>query len=113
VSDVSTVYTETARPAGKAVRLDLEAADVGRGFGRVVIAIAEILRELLERQAIRRVDAGDLDDDHIERLGAALLRVRQQLLELRAAFEMHDEETAELFGPSAAGRPEPHRRDER
>jgi Gas vesicle protein K len=105
--------TDTVTQRGQSVRLEIDADDVGRGFGRVVIAVAEILRELLERQAIRRIDAGDLDAAHIERLGAALLRVRQQLAELREAFDTSESEMSELFEPTAglaAGTPE---RDDR
>jgi hypothetical protein len=69
-----------------AVRLNIDGNDVARGFGQVVVAVAEILRELLERQAIRRIDAGDLDDAQVERLGASLLRISEQLDELRVAL---------------------------
>jgi hypothetical protein len=72
-----------ARPA---VRLNIDGDDVARGFGQVVVAVAEILRELLERQAIRRIDAGDLDDAQVERLGTSLLRISEQLDELRVAL---------------------------
>jgi hypothetical protein len=65
------------------LRLDVDGDDLGRGFGQVVLAVAEILRELLERQTIRRIDAGDLGVDEIERLGVALMHMREQLAELR------------------------------
>lgn len=64
-------------------RVDLDPDDIGRGFAQLVVALAEIVQELLERQAIRRMDAGDLSTQQIERLGTALLRIRQQLSELR------------------------------
>jgi hypothetical protein len=67
-------------------RLELDSDDVARGFAEVVIAIAELIRELLERQAIRRIDAGDLTDAQIERLGTSLLRIRTELDELRSAM---------------------------
>jgi hypothetical protein len=68
------------------LRMNIDSNDVARGFGQVVVAVAEILRELLERQAIRRVDAGDLDDAQIERLGSSLLRISEQLEDLRIAL---------------------------
>jgi Gas vesicle protein K len=80
-------------------RLDLSADDVGRGFGELVLALADILRELLERQAIRRIDAGDLDDAQIERLGISLMHISQQIGELRVAL--------------AASSPLPSRRENR
>jgi len=64
-------------------RIDIDAADVARGFGELVLTVADILRELLERQAIRRIDAGDLSDEQIERLGSSLLSINEQITELR------------------------------
>ena len=71
-----------SRPA----RIDLDADDVGKGFAQLVLAVMEIVRELLERQAVRRLEAGDLDDDQIERLGRALQDIARQLDDLRAVF---------------------------
>jgi hypothetical protein len=70
--------------AAPVARVQLDSDDVARGFADLVLALAEILRELLERQAIRRVDAGDLTDAQIERLGTSLLRIKTELDELRS-----------------------------
>jgi hypothetical protein len=59
---------------------------------RLVLAVAETLRQLVERQAIRRVDAGHLSDDEIERLGLALLRLEQRMDELKAHFGLQNED---------------------
>lgn len=67
--------------------------DAGKGLGRVVLAVLEILEELLERQAIRRMDAGSLSEDEIERLGRALMALRRQFAELRAVLEVQPEGT--------------------
>jgi Gas vesicle protein K len=77
--------TSSFRPRGPSpgLRIDLDPDDIAHGFAQVVVAVAEILRELLERQAIRRLELGDLDTTQIERLGGALLEIRQQLAELR------------------------------
>lgn len=71
---------------GKSPRINLDANDVGRGFGQLVLALADLLRELLERQAIRRIEAGDLDDAQIEAVGTSLLRIREQITELRSVL---------------------------
>jgi hypothetical protein len=68
-------------------RVDLDPDDVGRGFTALVLALAEAVRELLERQAVRRIDAGDLTPEQVERLGRTLLAVRQQLTDLRQQLE--------------------------
>ncbi len=68
-----------ARP----LRISLDAEDVGQGFGRLIVAILDLVRQLLERQALRRIDAGSLGADEIERLGQALLGLEEQLSGLR------------------------------
>jgi hypothetical protein len=69
-----------------AVRFDIDSEDLARGFAQVVLGLAEVVRELLERQAIRRMSAGDLSDVQIERLGMTLLRIRDELEALRTAL---------------------------
>jgi Gas vesicle protein K len=68
-------------------RLTGSGQDVGRGLGRLVVTLLEVVRQVVERQALRRVAAGDLDDEQIERLGRALM-------ELEATFD----ELIEHFG---------------
>jgi hypothetical protein len=58
-------------------------ADTGRGLGRVVVAVLEILRDLLERQAIRRMESGSLTPEEVERLGRSLIALDHQLTEIR------------------------------
>ncbi len=58
-------------------------ADSGRGLGQVVVAVLEIIRDLLERQAIRRMESGSLTPDEVERLGLALIALDRQFAELR------------------------------
>lgn len=68
------------------LRIGADADDVGRGLGRLVVALLEIVRDLLERQALRRVDSGDLDDEEVERLGQALQALEEKFAELRESF---------------------------
>jgi len=72
--------------AARPLRVDLDAEDVGAAFAQLVLAVMEIVRELLERQALRRVEAGDLSDDQVERLGGALRDIALQLDELRTTI---------------------------
>jgi Gas vesicle protein K len=62
----------SARPAR---RLTGSGEDVGRGLGRLVVTLLEVVRQVVERQALRRVEAGDLSDEQIERLGQALMQL--------------------------------------
>lgn len=70
-----------------ALRVDLDPDDVGRGFAALVLVLVDAVRELLERQAVRRIETGDLTPDQVERLGSTLLAVRQQISELRQQLE--------------------------
>ena len=54
-------------------RLEGSGQDVGRGLGRLVVTLLEAVRQVVERQAVRRVEVGDLTDEEIERLGRALM----------------------------------------
>jgi len=75
--------TAAPRRTGPPLRVDLDAEDVGAAFAQLVLTVMELVRELLERQALRRVEAGDLTDEQIERLGCALRDIAAQLDELR------------------------------
>jgi len=65
-------------------RIDLDPEALGRGLSRIVLVVLELLRELLERQAVRRMEAGELTDQEVERLGQALRSLRRTFEELRA-----------------------------
>jgi hypothetical protein len=67
-------------------RLSGSGEDVGRGLGRLVVTLLEVVRQVVERQALRRVDAGDLTDEQIERLGQALMQLEATFDELIEHF---------------------------
>lgn len=67
-------------------RISADAEKLGDGLGRLVLAVLQLVRDLLERQALRRVDSGSLDDEQIERLGQALMALEDRFAELRDAF---------------------------
>jgi hypothetical protein len=60
--------------------------DVGRGLGRLVVTLLEVVRQVVERQALRRVEVGDLDDEQVERLGRALMQLEITFDELIEHF---------------------------
>jgi hypothetical protein len=66
-----------------ALRVAADAEDLGRGLGRLVVVLLDVVRQLLERQAVRRMAAGELTDLEVERLGRALLALQDQFTELR------------------------------
>ena len=71
-------------------RIDVDPQAVERGLVRLVLTVVELIRQLLERQAVRRVETGRLDDAEIERLGLALMRLEQRMQELKSTFGLSD-----------------------
>jgi Gas vesicle protein K len=69
-------------------RLETDAEEVQRDLVRLVLTIIELVRQLMERQALRRVDSGDLPDDKVEELGLALMRLEEAMGELKERFDL-------------------------
>ena len=73
--------------------------DVERGLAKLVLALVEFLRRLLERQAVRRMEGGTLTDDEVERMGLALMRLEQKVHEMARAFGLDPAELNLGLGP--------------
>jgi hypothetical protein len=73
--------------------------ELERGLAQLVLTLIELLRQLMERQAIRRIDAGGLSDDQIERLGQALMGLEQRMDELKEIFGLSDDDLNINLGP--------------
>jgi hypothetical protein len=78
---------------------DAEREDVARGLAQLVLTVIELLRQLMERQAVRRVEAGGLSDEEVERLGQALMALEQRMEELKRDFGLTDEDLNLNLGP--------------
>ncbi|WP_394813712.1 gas vesicle protein K [Streptomyces hazeniae] len=65
-----------------AQRLDVDPETVGKDLATLVLTVVELLRQLMERQALRRVDQGDLTDEQVERIGTTLMLLDQRMSEL-------------------------------
>ena len=72
---------------------------VEQGLARLVLTVIELLREVLEHQAIRRMDGGTLSDEEIERLGLALLKLNHRMDELKTIFGLTDADLNIDLGP--------------
>jgi hypothetical protein len=66
--------------------LNLEPDTVHQGLGQLVLTLIDILRQVLEKQALRRMDSGSLTDEEIERLGLTLMKLDEKIDELCQAF---------------------------
>jgi hypothetical protein len=73
-------------------RIVADPKSVERDLARLVLSVVELLRKLLERQAVRRVENGTLSEEEIERLGETLLKLEARMGELKAAFGLGDQE---------------------
>ena len=69
-------------------RLEADAESVERDLFKLVLTIIELIRQLMERQALRRVDEGDLTDDQIEGLGTGLMHLEQAMDDLKARYDL-------------------------
>jgi CRISPR/Cas system-associated endonuclease Cas1 len=81
------------------VRVKADPEDVERGLAQVVLTLIELLRQLVERQAIRQVEAGRLSEEQVERLGQALIALEQRMGELKVTFGLADEDLNLDLGP--------------
>jgi CRISPR/Cas system-associated endonuclease Cas1 len=84
-------------PVRERVPVDPEAAE--RGLVALVLTLVEFLRQLMERQALRRVEGGDLTDEQVERLGTTLMALERRMDELREHFGLTAEDLNLDLGP--------------
>jgi hypothetical protein len=80
-------------------RINADPDKVEQGLARLVLTLIELLRRVLEHQAIRRMDGGSLSDEEVERLGLALLKLSERMDELKATFGLTDEDLKIDLGP--------------
>jgi hypothetical protein len=73
--------------------------DVRRSVLKLVLTLVELIRQLLERQAIRRMEAGSLSDDETESVGLALMRLQETILDLAKQFDISPDELNLDLGP--------------
>jgi hypothetical protein len=66
-------------PGGQTPRINLDQDNIKNSLGQLVLTLVKLLHELLERQGIRRIEAGSLTDDQIERLGLTLMKQAQEI----------------------------------
>ena len=82
-------------------RIDLDPADIERGLAGLVLTLVEFLRQVLERQAIRRMEGGSLSDDEVERVGLALMRLEQKIGEIAAQFGLDKDDIQLRIGAAS------------
>jgi len=80
-------------------RIDSDPESVERGLVTLVLTLVELLRQLMERQALRRVDEGSLTDEQVEKIGRTLMALEDRMAELREHFGLTPEDLNLDLGP--------------
>src|SRR3989338_3861213 len=80
-------------------RIDANPKNVEKGLAKLVLTLIELIRKLLEKQAMRRIDAGSLTEEEIERIGETLMKLENKMQELKGVFGLKDEELNINLGP--------------
>ncbi|WP_338702133.1 gas vesicle protein K [Streptomyces sp. Q6] len=80
-------------------RIELEPDTVERDLMKLVLTVVELLRQLMERQAVRRFDTGDLSEDQEERIGLTLMLLEDRMAELRDRYDLRPEDLNIDLGP--------------
>ncbi|HEY7125743.1 MAG TPA: gas vesicle protein K [Ktedonobacterales bacterium] len=80
-------------------RIEANESNVEQGLARLVLTLIELIRRLLEKQAIRRIEAGSLSDEQIERMGETFCKLEQKMAELKATFGLEEEDLNLNLGP--------------
>lgn len=80
-------------------RIDANPKNVEKGLAKLVLTLVELIRKLLEKQAMRRIEGGSLTDEEIERMGETLLKLENKMQELKEIFGLKDEDLNLNLGP--------------
>ena len=91
--------TAQAAHRGEAQRINCSPENVEQGLARLVLSIIELLRKVLERQAIRRMEGGSLKAEQVEEMGQALMKLEAKVRELAEQFGLKPEDLNLDLGP--------------
>src|SRR3982751_6520014 len=80
-------------------RIAADPEKVEQGLAQLVLTLIELLRQLMERQALRRMDDGTLSEAQIEELGLTFMRLAERMDELKETFGLRDEDLNLDLGP--------------
>ena len=95
-------FVKTMAPRGNRAssrRMNLDPDKKKNGLAQLVLTVVKLLHELLEKQAIRRIDAGGLTDEEIERLGFTLMRQSEEIARIAREFGLECDDLNLDLGP--------------
>lgn len=80
-------------------RINADPQNVEKGLAKLVLTLIELIRKLMEKQAMKRLEGGSLTDEEIERLGETLMKLENKMQELKEIFGLKDEDLNINLGP--------------
>ena len=80
-------------------RVNADPESVEKGLAQLVLTIVELLRQLMERQALRRIDGGTLSEEQVERLGTTFMELDRRMAELTEQFGLTERDLNLDLGP--------------
>jgi hypothetical protein len=80
-------------------RIDVDSEGIEQGLAQLVLTLVEFLRQLLERQAVRRMEGGSLSDEEVERVGLALMKLEEKVHQLAEQFGLRPSDLNINLGP--------------
>ena len=95
----SVEQTAVCSRGADAEKIALDPENVEKGLAQLVLTLVELVRQLLERQAVRRIDEGSLTDEQVERMGETFIKLEAKVRELKEIFALSDEELNINLGP--------------
>jgi hypothetical protein len=96
---IEDISDEIGKLTGIESRLKLTPENAGSGLAKLVLTLVELIRKLVEKQAMRRVDGGSLTEEEIERLGETLMKLEMKMEELKKHFNLTDRDLNINLGP--------------
>ena len=93
------ISEETELMDKKARRLEVDGEKVEQGLAKLVLTLIELIRRLMEKQAIRRIENNSLTDEQIEELGTTFMKLDEKMQELKVVFNLEDEDLNLNLGP--------------
>ena len=100
IQEIESLRSELDRLAAAAPpRWNADPEDVRRSVGKLVLTLVEFIRQILERQAIRRMEANTLTSEETESVGLALMRLEETVRELSGQFDLRPEDLTLDLGP--------------
>ena len=78
--------------------MDMNPEEAGKGLVQLALTLVNLLREVMEKQAMRRMDKGNLSEEQVERMGTTFMLLEEQMDHLKDTFDLSDEDLQLTLG---------------